>query len=60
MGSGIAIAAVRAGHNAVLFDVGQEQLDKASIVVVTQLDKAVEKKKMSADTYAKLRKLLLQ
>ncbi len=53
MGRGIAIAAVRAGHDAVLFDVGQEQLDKASVVVVKQLDKAVEKKKMTADEAVK-------
>ena len=48
MGRGIAIASARAGHDVVMFDIAQETLDGATANVNKQLDKAVEKKKMTA------------
>ena len=47
MGRGIAIAAARAGHEVILFDISAEMEDKSITYVHKQLDKAVEKKKMS-------------
>ena len=49
MGRGIAIAAARAGHSAVMVDLSEDQLGVAASYVNKQLDKAVEKGKMSSE-----------
>lgn len=48
MGRGIAIAALQASHAVILFDIAEAPLDKAKANITGQLDKAVEKGKMSA------------
>lgn len=46
MGSGIAIASIRAGYNTKLHDLNEDALDKAKMYIYKQLDKAIEKGKM--------------
>ncbi len=46
MGSGIAIASIRAGYNTKLYDLNKGALDKAKMYIHKQLDKAIEKGKM--------------
>ena len=52
MGRGIAIAALQAGHSVVLFDIAEDALPKAVSYVSAQMDKAVERNKMSAEAAA--------
>ena len=48
MGSGIAIASIRAGYYTTLYDLNEETLQKAESYIHQQLDKAIEKGKMNA------------
>jgi 3-hydroxybutyryl-CoA dehydrogenase len=54
MGSGIARVAAQAGHEAVLYDIKQELLDKALGNLKAQLDKELEKGKITKDTKEKI------
>ena len=58
MGRGIAIAVVRAGHSAVLYDLADDQVETATSYVAKQLDKAVEKRKMSSAEAESAKKLV--
>lgn len=51
MGRGIAIASLLAGHSVVMFDINQQAVDAALGYVTSQLQKSVEKGKMSKETY---------
>lgn len=48
MGSGIAIASIRAGYSTTLYDLNEDALQKAESYIHQQLDKAIEKGKMNA------------
>lgn len=50
MGSGIAQVAATNGHDVVLVDVNQEQLQKAELALNKILDKLVEKEKITSET----------
>lgn len=49
MGAGIAQVAATAGHQVVIFDASQAQLDKAKAALDSTLKKLVEKEKLTAD-----------
>ena len=47
MGSGIAIASIRAGYSTTLYDLNEDALQKAESYIHQQLKKAIEKGKMN-------------
>ena len=52
MGRGIAITSLQAGHSVVVFDIAAEALEQAVGYIHKQLDKAVERSKMTAEEAA--------
>ncbi|NQW28890.1 MAG: 3-hydroxybutyryl-CoA dehydrogenase [Ignavibacteria bacterium] len=53
MGRGIAVAALLAGNTVVLFDISADACSAAEKYIAAQLEKAVEKKKLSAEELEK-------
>jgi 3-hydroxybutyryl-CoA dehydrogenase len=51
MGRGIAIASLLAGHHVVMFDINQQAVDAAIGYVTSQLQKSVEKGKMTQQAF---------
>ena len=58
MGRGIAIAAVSAEHDVVMYDISDDVLTSAQQYISSQLDKAVEKKKMTSSAAEQARSRL--